>query len=441
MALRCIQYDDANMLSEHVGRFGAKKSEWDGMLTRLKKAKRAVLEMSRTRTQGFLDLPSSAPLRNVSRDAAERLKKKFTDLVVLGIGGSDLGARALHDALVRRKAASSKNLKLHFAGSSTDPDELHALIRTLDLKRTCVNVISKSGGTLETMVSFLVFRDLLIKRVGRRTFHKHIIATTDPQKGSLHDLSLQEGYEMLPVPNNVGGRFSVLSPVGLLPAVVSGIDIDALCEGARVFVKSFKDSDVSACASCRYAGLHVIGYEKRNLDTHVLMAYSNALSEFTTWVRQLVAESLGKRLNRKKKEIFTGPTPVAAIGPEDQHSQLQLYAEGPFNKLITFMEVGTFDHDLVTPDITVGDETIRAFGNKSFRTLIHTERAATAESLRRMKRPNGTITLNGLHERAMGEVIMMFEIAVALMGELMDVNAYDQPGVELSKQLMRESLS
>jgi glucose-6-phosphate isomerase len=246
---------------------------------------------------------------------------------------------------------------------------------------------------------------------------------------------------MLPIPQNVGGRFSVLSPVGTFPAAVAGINIEALLAGAKIRAKNFQDTKLTSDDCARYAGLHVIGMERRKQSIHVLMPYVKRLDEFARWVRQLVAESLGKKENRKGKTIYIGPTPVAAIGPEDQHSQLQLYAEGPFDKLITFVGVQRFNVDIKTPDARDVWPGMVHFGNKSFTKLIHIERAATAEALRQLKRPNGMIELNRLDERSMGELLMFFEIAVALMGELLDVNAYDQPGVELSKKLIKEALT
>jgi glucose-6-phosphate isomerase len=439
MPSRSLRFDDANMREAHVGKYGVKDSEWKAMLPRLRSAKKAVQKLSRNNEQGFLNLPSDRTLHEESLKVSKKLTRSFTDMVVLGIGGSDLGARALHNALTDNRKNVRKTLNVHFAGSSTDPDELLSLLSKLNLKKTCVNVISKSGGTLETMSSFLIFRDLLQKRVGRK-FNRHIIATTDPEAGALYELAKKEKYEMLPIPMNVGGRFSVLSPVGLLPAAVMGIDTDALLAAARLQVDRFHELNVSECGCTLYAGLHVIGMEKRKQNIHVLMAYSRKLSEFAKWVRQLSAESLGKKQNRKGKNVYIGPTPIASVGPEDQHSQLQLYSEGPFDKLITFISVKNFNSDIRTPDGKDMDRKIKRFGNRSLSNLMHIEQKATAESLKQLNRPNGTIEISRVDERSLGELFMFFEISTALMGELLDINAYNQPGVEFSKELMRKAL-
>lgn len=440
MSTPSLRYDHTNMRSAAVGKTGVSPREWSAMRTRLKVAKQAVLRLAETGEQGFLSLPYERSTNTDCVVLAKKFSRSFTDLVVLGIGGSDLGARALYQALVDETKPKKSAMRLHFAGSSTDPDELVRLLRRLDMKKTCVNVISKSGDTLETMAAFLVFRDKLIKSVGRKGMPSHVIATTDAESGSLLALAKRERYATLPIPGNVGGRFSVLSSVGLFPAAAAGIDTSALLAGARAYVDSFRKSAPDASPSGRYAALHVIGMEKRKQTIHVTMPYAARLAGLARWVRQLVAESLGKRLSLTGKTIYAGPTPVKAVGPEDQHSQIQLYNEGPFDKLVTFIEVGTFDEDVGSPRGAGLGQTLERFGNRSFQRLIHLERRATAESLRLNQRPNGTIMLDRIDARSLGELIMFWEISVALMGELLDVNAYDQPGVELSKRIMRKEL-
>lgn len=435
-----FRYDDVNMWSKGVGSLGVTPAEWKQMLVRLRAAKKAVQTLARRKDQGFLDLPFD---RKAERDAAalaKKLSRSFTDMVVLGIGGSDLGARALQQALVNPQKQKRGTMRVHFAGASTDPDALVRLLETLDLKKTCVNIVSKSGDTLEPMSAFLVLRDRLLKTVGAKRLSKHIIATTDPFGGSLRALAEAEGYATLPVPGNVGGRFSVLSPVGLFPAAAMGIDTAELLNGARAAVEAFHENAASECPACRFAGLHALGAEKRKQRIQVTVAYSAFMSEFGRWIRQLVAESLGKKKNRKGKAIHAGITPIACVGPEDQHSQLQLWSQGPTDKIVSFMEIATFHASLITPDAQDLGQAIQRFGNRSFAELIHAERKATAEALRQDGRPNGTLVLERLDERVLGELIVFFELSVALMGELFDINAYDQPGVELSKKIMREQL-
>ena len=433
-----LRYDDANMWAKEAGKAAATPVEWKDLQTRLTAAKRNLQRMTRSGQQGFLQLPFDRQAHTASKTAARRLEKKVTDLVVLGIGGSDLGARALQQALSDGK---KKKLNVHFAGASTDPDSLSRLLKELNPKKTAINIVSKSGDTLEPMSAFLILRERILKAVGPKQLGQHIVATTDPEAGSLHKLAKKEKYQILSVPRNVGGRFSVLSPVGLFPAAAMGIDTDALLSGARAAVDAFHENAVSQCPACRFAGLHVLGSEKRKQRIQVTMAYSAQLSEFGRWIRQLVAESLGKKKNRQGKTTHTGFTPIACTGPEDQHSQLQLWSEGPLDKLITFLDIASFQTTLTTPMLEGSGEIIQRFGKRSMADLIHLERRATAEALRQDGRPSGTLFVEQFDASVMGQMIVFFELAVALMGELMDIDAFDQPGVELMKRLMRQELA
>ena len=399
------------------------------MMGRLKTAKQAVQDMARKKTQGFLDLPFDRTAQKESVAMAKRVSKRFSNLIILGIGGSDLGGRMLKETLEDR--ARQKGVRVQFAGASTDPEDLAQLLKGFNPKTTAINIVSKSGGTPEPMMAFYFLRDRLIKALASTHAASHIIATTDGQKGPLHDLAFEQGYEMLMIPANVGGRYSVLSPVGLFPAAVMGIDTNALLSGARAAVDAFNESSVSSCNACRYAGLHVLGMEKRRQNIQVTMPYSGRMNEFGRWVRQLVAESLGKKQTRRGKIVYKGITAMNAVGPEDQHSQLQLWSEGPFDKLITFLEIRRFNQEVVAP---------RHLGGGSVTAFTHLARKATAEALAHEGRPNGTLMIERLDAHALGELIVFFELSVALMGELMDVDAYDQPGVELMKTLLKKEL-
>jgi glucose-6-phosphate isomerase len=436
MSSSIFTYDDANMRRERVGRHGTGAREWSDILPALARAKESVLRQSAEGEQGFLKLPNDAKVVRLCESLARETRKNFSDLIVLGIGGSDLGARAIHEAL---GGARKKGVRLHFAGSSTDPNQLLGILETVDFKKTAVNVVSKSGGTIETISAFLILRDRLKRSVGKR-FAEHVIATTDPREGVLRELAEKEGYASIPIPANVGGRFSVLSGCGLYPAAVMGVDLQKMLGGAKQIARDFKMESASRNAACRYAGLHVIGMRKRNQRIHVIMPYHSKMREFARWVRQLVAESLGKETDHKGRIVHEGVTPVAAIGPEDQHSQLQLYGDGPFDKLVTFIGVERFRRDLQIPSAPGLPETMAMLSGCRLSQLIEIERRATAESLRRTGRPNGTFLVHELDEAALGGLFMSFEISVAIMAEVLGVNAYDQPGVELSKRIMRDAL-
>lgn len=430
-----FQYDDTNMHHAAVGAAGITRASWEAIRPALHKAKQIVLDLAEEGEQGFLNLPFERQALRESTALADNITKRFTDVIVLGIGGSDLGARMLVQALAEEQ---KQHTRIHFAGSSTDPDEMARVLASVNIKNTCVNIVSKSGGTLEPMAAFLVLRDRLIHAVGKERMPAHIVATTDPSDGALRALTEQEGYASLTIPQNVGGRFSVLSSVGLFPAALAGINVQQLLQGAREAVSAFRHAPVDRCAVSRYAGLHTWAV-KQGMPIHVLVPYSPKLREFGGWVRQLVGESLGKKKSTKTKKP-TGITPVACLGPEDQHSQLQLWSEGPVDKVITFIELQHFAHHLRTPAVPHLDPAIARFGKRSFADLVHIERAATAESLRQDHRPNGTITLDRLNAETLGRLILFFELAVAQMGEVFGVDPYNQPGVEKSKRLMKDVL-
>ncbi len=375
-------------------------------------AKQKLLDDWKSGRQGWLGSPDTKhDFRRSTHDA-----RRFSACLVIGIGGSDLGARAAWHALQDRASGVGRResgMRLEFAGGNTDPDELAATLSRLDWKRTLVNVISKSGDTLEPMATFYVVRDILKKKIGKN-FAEHIVATTDANGGALRALALREGYAILDVPENVGGRFSVLTNVGLFPMACAGFDVAAMLRGARAVRDDMTDA-------ARYASALVAHHRDHDRNIHVLMPYSERLRLFATWYRQIWAESLGK-------SKASGPTPVAALGATDQHSQMQLYMDGPDDKVITFIEVEKFDSRLNVPSSFIG--------GASFEKIIHAERAGTAAALASRTRPNATLTIPRVNEESLGALFMFFMIATGIAGELYGIDAYNQPGVEEGKKRM-----
>lgn len=390
-------------------------------------AKRSILGDRTSGTQGWLGCPDDKDLVSKIKKLAQE-KKKFKTCLVIGIGGSDLGARAVWHAMKDR----ANGMRLEFAGATTDPDDLAATLSRLDLKSTLVNIISKSGDTVEPMSAFFVLRDMLIKAVGKKRSAGHIVATTDDASGSLRQLADEEGYATLPVPQNIGGRFSVLTAVGLFPLACAGVNISKMLSGAKRIRDEFVSGSPTQNDACRYAALHVHGDLHQKHPIHVLMPYSARLTLFAAWYRQLWAESLGKD--------GKGPTPVAAHGPADQHSQLQLYQDGPKDKIVTFIDVDSFASKLNVPNSAKKIPALSYLAGTSFQDIIHAERTATAQVLSQNGRPNGTLSIPRVDEASLGALFMHFQIATAVAGSLYGINAYDQPGVEASKQAMRALL-
>ena len=286
------------------------------------------------------------------------------------------------------------------------------------------------------MSAFLVLRDRLIKAVGKDKHAAQVVATTDASKGTLRRIAAQEGYRTLPVPDDIGGRFSALTTVGLFPAACAGIPAKELLAGAGEQLEEFFGRPVRRVLPLLFAGLHYEAYVRRTQHITVLMPYADGLRDIGRWFRQLWAESLGKKHDRRGRTVFHGLTPIAALGATDQHSQLQLYNEGPLDKIVTFIEVDAFASGLTVPKPYPDIEGVAYMAGHSFEEIVHAERQATALALAKNGRPSGTIHLASVTPRTVGSLMMFFQLATAAMGELLDIDAYDQPGVEEGKKMM-----
>lgn len=359
----------------------------------------------------------------------------FDTVVVLGIGGSGLGNLALHYSLRplnwNEMTREERNGYARvFVVDNVDPDLMSSVLDRIDPKTTLFNVISKSGSTAEVMATYSIARGIL-EAYGLDP-REHMLITTDPEKGFLRKLVKEEGFRSLEVPPGVGGRFSVLTPVGLLSAMAEGIDIDELHEGAKdAFEKSMKENILENPAAM-IALTHYL-YLNKGKSISVMMAYSNRMIYLMDWYRQLWAESLGKRYNLKGEEVFTGQTPVKALGATDQHSQIQLYNEGPNDKVITFLRVENFDREIVIPE--TGRAELSYLARKNLSELLLAEQTGTEEALRENNRPNMRVTFDRLTPYNVGQFFAYYEAATAFMGYLLEINPFDQPGVELGKKI------
>jgi glucose-6-phosphate isomerase len=313
-----------------------------------------------------------------------------------------------------------------------------AALERIDPRRVLVNVISKSGGTAETMAQYLVVRAWLEKALGQAA-DRHLVFTTDPNRGALRELARRDHVPTLDVPADVGGRFSVLSPVGLLPAALVGIDIDGLLSGARRALERSESEDLLQNPPALYAALHWAADMTLGARVHVLMPYTDRLREFAEWYRQLWAESLGKRVDRNGKVVHVGPTPVAAVGATDQHSQVQLFMEGPFDKVITFVSVEDFGVEVAIPNEPDLAEALPPdlayLPGHTLGELLRVEYQATSAALAQMGRMNCTLRFPDLSAETLGEAIMFFQIATGYAGAWYGIDPFDQPGVELGKRL------
>jgi glucose-6-phosphate isomerase len=388
---------------------------------------------------GFYDLIDQGQTVREITGFAEGLGQAHDHVLVLGIGGSALGSRALLGALRPPAWNELDDEGREFFPRLTvlenvDPTSVSAALKRIDPRRVLVNVISKSGGTAETMAQYLVVRAWLEEALGSAAF-RHLVFTTDPERGALRELASREGIASLSIPPAVGGRFSVLSPVGLLPAALVGIDIQGLLAGARRAVERAEADDLRKNPAALYAALHWAADAGLGARIHVLMPYTDRLRDFAEWYRQLWAESLGKRMDRNGRPVFAGPTPVGAVGATDQHSQVQLFMEGPFDKVISFVLVDDLGVDLPIPPRHELPPDLAYLPGHTLAELLRAEYEATSAALARMGRMNCTLRLPALTAQTVGELIMFFQLATGYAGAWYGVDPFDQPGVELGKKL------
>ncbi|MFB0519053.1 MAG: glucose-6-phosphate isomerase [Acidobacteriota bacterium] len=437
---RRVRYDYTNSLAAVVGeKHGVPHEE----LKRFAKDNQYILKEFRRKEEkgelGFTQLPSTVEYREQVSRFLLKAKGKFDYLVVLGIGGSALGLVALQEALKPEAkipyAPPSRRVfpSLHVV-DNVDPSLVSSVLNRVDLNRTLINVISKSGSTLETLANFLVFRSALIEAVGYANHPRHIVVTTTMGEGYLFELAQKEGYQLFGIPRNVGGRFSVLSPVGLLPAGLIGIDLMELLAGAHYMKELCHSLPSMENIPFLSAVIQHLLDTRRGKGIQVFFAYSSLLRGLARWYQQLWAESLGKRLNRQGEEVFCGQTPLVSIGTTDQHSLLQLFAEGPNNKSITFLEVSHLPDQLIIEEEPSPHEITDYLKGKSLQEVLLAERRATELSLTSSARPNTTFILPEISPFTLGELIYLFELQTAYAGELYRVNPYDQPGVEEGKR-------
>ncbi len=370
------------------------------------------------------------------KEFASMVRNRFDNILVLGIGGSALGGLAVTEALLKPywnllTKEQRNNFPRIFFLDNIDPDSINGLLQVLDLKKTLVNVITKSGDTAETMSQFMVIRDLMQKELGD-DYRKHIVATTDKKMGILRQLADQDGYKTFFVPDDVGGRFSVFSAVGLVPFALVGLDIDQIINGIKDMDLALKNTDINQNIAAQSALIHYLMDTNKGKKLSVMMPYSNRLKYVSDWFVQLWAESLGKEFNNNGEKVNIGLTPIKALGATDQHSLIQLCNEGPNDKLITFIRVENFDTVLETPKVFEYTG-IGYLGGKTINDLLNAEADSTKVSLADYSRPTLTITLDKINEYNLAQLLYMLEVQTAIIGELYNINTFNQPSVEQSK--------
>jgi len=432
------------MLSDNFSdkQFGISQQEIEKMKSKAKEAYEEVIINSCPEAQAYFDLVNNPKDLNEMQKFAEEVAEKFDNFVVLGIGGSALGARALFASLTnihynRMEKQRRKRPRL-FIRDSIDPDKFEGLLEILDSSKTMFCVVTKSGSTLETMVQMSIVQEELKKKIGEN-YYDHFCVITSLPDTPLHKWVLKHNVKTFYFTQSLSGRFSVFSQVGLLPAAIVGIDIHKILNGAKYMLERCSNPDLKNNPALYGAVLQKIAMNK-GINISFLMPYADNLRVVADWYCQLWAESLGKTVNTKGGKCYLGQTPVRAFGTVDQHSQMQLCLEGPYDKVITFIRVLKFDRDTIIPKLDDGLLSDYISGRKMSDILISAQKA-TQQALLECNHMNRTIIIPKVDEFAIGELLMYFMLETSFTGALLGINAYNQPSVELIKQNIKKLLS
>lgn len=432
-----IKFDYNNMMAKSIGREqGFRDKDIEALYPLAQKALEQVQGGRGKGMTGWMELPYNQGeiVADILKTAGE-IRAKCDHFVVLGIGGSALGPLAVQQALTHLRYNELKRSRRKgpkfYVEDNIDPERMKALLDVIDVNKTVFNVITKSGATSETMAQLLIIYDILKKRLGDKA-KEHIIATTDREKGNLIKIAKREGFKTFFIPAGVGGRFSQLCPVGLLPAAVLGIDIEGLLKGAADMDELCRQPEPGNNPALMAALLSCLSM-KRGKNISVMMPYSDSLKYIADWYCQLWGESLGKSVDNEGNAVYVGQTPVKALGVTDQHSQIQLYTEGPFDKVVTFIAVGRFRKNVLIAEGFEDIPDVGFLGGHTLNELIEAERIATEYALVKAKRLNNTIILPKVNAYTIGQLLYFFEMQTAYCGAMLNIDAYNQPGVEEGK--------
>ena len=413
-------FNYANAMEDSIGVEGVSANDITAIMDKINDSYDKLMEKYNEKKLGFMDL-IHADLKMYAE--IKEYSKDFDNIIVIGMGGSVLGTQMVYEGVkgMYYNEIKDNDKKVYFLDNS-DPEKTYEVLNLVDLKKTLVFVISKSGNTAETLANFLIVKNKLMNDT--KDYKNNIVIIANG--GKLGKIAENENYMLFKIPENVGGRFSVLSSVGLAPLCCMGINIEMLIAGAKDADKSCRSKNIFKNPALINAVIHYILYNKGKTIS-ILMPYAERLHKFGMWYRQLWAESLGKD--------GKGQTPIVSIGAKDQHSQLQLYLDGPKDKIITFLRVNKFKYDLV-----INSESSDYLNNHKLSELINSEQKSTESSLKEKNVPNVCISMDELNEYTLGKLIYMYEMQTAFMGELYGIDAFNQPAVEYGKEITRKLL-
>ncbi len=433
-----LSLDFTNCLAEAIGAtHGLTKSEVETLVAKFPKHHESIEEMRKNGESAFFDLPY--------QDLAElkaALKKhqgKWSDLVVVATGGSALAARTLlgalgHAAYNLLESKERKNAPRIHLLDNADPQAANQLLEVLDLKKTLFQVVSRGGLTAETDALFLWLADILRKKVGKAALTNQVVIVTDREKGPLAEIAKLEKIDLLHNPANLAGRYAILGSAGLFAAGLAGADINALLAGAGDMDKRCRHGDPYKNPAYMHSLTHYLLTRKRRKTMHVTFSFSNRLHAVGLWYNHMCSVSLGKMLNRKGKAVHVGPSPVAALGSFDLHGQQQLFAEGPFDKVVTFIVARNHAAAAVAPQLYPKLEALAWLKDASFDGILEKAYVGCEQHLTAAGRPNMTITVDAIDEAHVGGLIYLLELSTAMSAELYGIDPFDAPGVEQGKQ-------
>ncbi len=435
-----ITLDFTNCLSESIGAtHGLTKSEVDTLVAKFPKHHENIEEVRSSGESGFFELPY--------HDQAElkaQLKKhqgKWENLVVVGVGGSALAARTLVGALAHRHhnlldPKVRKNAPRVFILDNADPRSLADLLETVDLKKTLFQIVGRSGVTAETMALYLLVADALKKKVGKTALTAQVVISTDREKSPLAEIAKAEKIDILPIPANLTGRYGLLGNQGLFTAGLVGLSVENLLKGAADMDARCRHGDPYKNPAYMHSLVHYLLTRKRRKTMHVTFSFNDRLHEVGRWYDHFCSVSLGKMLNRKGKAVHVGPSPVSARGSYDLHGQEQLFAEGPFDKVTTFMAVKDHGATAPIPGSYPKIEASTYLKDLELGSLLTHGYWAAEQHMTAAGRPNMTLHLDAVDETHVGGLIYLFQLSTAMSAELYGINPFDQPAVEHNKAAM-----
>jgi len=427
-----ITVDYSFVLKALIGEEGLEKDDILKYEKDVSKAIDSILNDHKEKRLAFLNLPLDYKTVEKIESYVKSLNFEYKNIIIVGIGGSSLGIQAIYQSLLPYYQNFFSEPKVLFL-ENVDPETVSEFFEKINIEESIAVIITKSGSTAETMSQFMILKKYFDEKLKDKAAER-IAVITDSEKGDLLKIAKSEGYSTFEIPQNVGGRFSVLTPVGLLPAELAGISSRKIIKGAESALTKVMDKNILNNPSALIAVI-LLEFFKRGKNIYVMFPYSSRLYLLADWFRQLWAESLGKKYDRDGKEIKWGQTPVKALGAVDQHSQVQLYIEGPNDKVFGFIEVVNKRKDISIPDILKDYSSTSYLRGHKISELIDSEKKGTELALAKNGRPSFTYRFEKISPETIGEFFIMMEMQTAIAGEILNINTYDQPGVELGKKL------